>query len=288
MEYYQDYQEYQEQYNTRKLHKLLDFQVNYQETADLILSSEGWMKMFLDELKSKIFLQSLNSYFTKTFQDKNNTLNLIQKLLATEKSEYKLLYQNGCKAAIDLMIGKRKFRFLLMSCDDKQWRIDQIGELETVVQQLLTNMISTEYGTTGKSIGKITMTPQKQVISVKGKLSNLESYANKKLGIHIHEFGVLSPSCSDCGGHFNPTISFHGGTQSSPRHVGDLGNILVDRNGIADIDINIPYYDIIQFAGRSIVLHNQEDDLGKGSNNDSLRTGNSGKRIACGIIGIAK
>ena len=38
--------------------------------------------------------------------------------------------------------------------------------------------------------------------------------------------------------------------------------------------------------GRSLIVHQDKDDLGKGGHNDSLTTGHAGKRIACGIIGI--
>ena len=40
--------------------------------------------------------------------------------------------------------------------------------------------------------------------------------------------------------------------------------------------------------GRSIVIHEDEDDLGKGKHSDSLITGHAGKRFACAIIGYSK
>ena len=40
--------------------------------------------------------------------------------------------------------------------------------------------------------------------------------------------------------------------------------------------------------GRSIVVHEDEDDLGLGGHSDSLTTGHAGKRLVCGIIGYSK
>jgi Cu-Zn family superoxide dismutase len=40
--------------------------------------------------------------------------------------------------------------------------------------------------------------------------------------------------------------------------------------------------------GRGLIIHADPDDCGQGENEDSLKTGNSGKRIACAIIGYSK
>ena len=40
--------------------------------------------------------------------------------------------------------------------------------------------------------------------------------------------------------------------------------------------------------GRSVIIHRDPDDLGKGGHDDSLTTGHAGKRLDCAVIGIAK
>ena len=73
----------------------------------------------------------------------------------------------------------------------------------------------------------------------------------------------------------------------TPRHVGDLGNIVSDIFGIADVNITDS---IVKLSGeysvisRSFVVHLYEDDLGLGGDDTSLANGNCGARLACGII----
>ena len=43
-----------------------------------------------------------------------------------------------------------------------------------------------------------------------------------------------------------------------------------------------------ELLGRTLIVHADEDDLGKGTEEDSLTTGHAGKRIACALIGRAK
>jgi len=69
--------------------------------------------------------------------------------------------------------------------------------------------------------------------------------------------------------------------------VGDLGNIEADENGKADFSIKANRVDLIgdrSVVGRGIVVHADEDDLGKGGDEESLKTGNAGDRLACGVI----
>jgi len=75
------------------------------------------------------------------------------------------------------------------------------------------------------------------------------------------------------------------------RHVGDLGNILADESGFARFEMFDPLISLEgpnSILGRAFVIHSGEDDMGRGGNEDSLKTGNAGKRVACGIVSLAE
>ena len=113
---------------------------------------------------------------------------------------------------------------------------------------------------------------------------------NKKHGFHIHQYGNLTQGCVTAGPHFNPFGYTHAGPKSVARHVGDLGNVEADEEGKATyrlLDHQVNLYGPYSVIGRSVVLHRGEDDLGQGGNEESLKTGNAGARIACGVIGLA-
>mmetsp|Transcript_45539 Transcript_45539/g.72833 ORF Transcript_45539/g.72833 Transcript_45539/m.72833 type:complete len:193 (+) Transcript_45539:456-1034(+) len=108
-------------------------------------------------------------------------------------------------------------------------------------------------------------------------------------GFHIHELGDLSGGCVTAKGHFNPFKRNHGGPTDAERHVGDLGNIVANSNGVATVELMdelVQLNGANSIIGRSIVVHADEDDLGKGGFQDSLTTGHAGARVACGVIGI--
>jgi Cu-Zn family superoxide dismutase len=110
-------------------------------------------------------------------------------------------------------------------------------------------------------------------------------------GFHIHEAGDLTDECESMCAHFNPYHTEHGAPGMKIRHVGDLGNILTDSNGHCTMIIKdnmIKLKGKCNVIGRGLVIHADPDDYGLDGHDDSKKTGHSGKRIACAIIGISK
>lgn len=104
-------------------------------------------------------------------------------------------------------------------------------------------------------------------------------------GFHIHQFGDMSRGCESMGPHYNPEGVDHGDLEQG--HVGDLGNISADNSGAARIAIvaeRIALTGEHSVVGRGIVVHSDRDDLGQGGDAESLKTGNAGDRLACGVI----
>ncbi len=112
-----------------------------------------------------------------------------------------------------------------------------------------------------------------------------------KHGFHVHELGnLLKNDCSQCKGHWNPTNKEHGGLNDIHSHAGDLGNIQANEDGNVSTHITtgkLTLYGKNSILGRSIIIHEDEDDLGKGNHDDSHITGHAGKRLDCAVIGYA-
>lgn len=104
-----------------------------------------------------------------------------------------------------------------------------------------------------------------------------------KRGIHIHE----KPDCSDIAGksmgeHYNPTANPHALPPASSRHLGDLGNIEVTKDGKGRLETVIPHANLkendpVSLLDRAIVIHEDEDTGVQPS-------GGAGKPMACAVI----
>ncbi|KAF7298978.1 Superoxide dismutase [Mycena indigotica] len=136
--------------------------------------------------------------------------------------------------------------------------------------------------------GTVTFQQTSSGVTISGELRNLDPLALR--GFHIHQSGDLSGGCLSAGPHFNPFGKTHGAPSDFQRHVGDLGNIKSDEFGVATFSIEdtlIALNGPLSVLGRAVVIHAGTDDLGRGDNEESLKTGNAGARAACGVIGIS-
>ncbi len=135
--------------------------------------------------------------------------------------------------------------------------------------------------TTGsQATGSVTFTAQGDRLVVSGQVSGLKP--NAVHGIHIHEKGdCSSPDAMSAGGHFDPTKQPHGNPTSSRHHAGDLPSLEADGSGTARISfqsMTLALAGPTDVVGRAIVVHRDPDDY------SSQPSGNSGPRLACGVI----
>jgi superoxide dismutase, Cu-Zn family len=102
-------------------------------------------------------------------------------------------------------------------------------------------------------------------------------------GAHIHEKADCSaPDGKSAGDHFNPGGHKHALPGTEPRHLGDLGNIEVDKKGFGRLEIviqgaNLDAGDKHSFVDRAIIIHEKEDT-------GAQPTGDAGGRIGCAEI----
>lgn len=103
-------------------------------------------------------------------------------------------------------------------------------------------------------------------------------------GFHIHEKGECKgPDFKSAGGHLNPYKHTHNSPAAMTKHLGDMGNLIANENGVAKTEVIIPEEEGLKLEsiiGKAVILHAKPDDL------NSQPSGNAGDRIACGVIKI--
>ena len=117
-------------------------------------------------------------------------------------------------------------------------------------------------------------------VNVRVQVSGLTP--NQEHGFHVHEKGdCSSPDAMSAGGHFDPGGRPHG-PQNAPHHGGDMPSLKADAAGNAQASFQIEGVSlgtgIDGLLGKGVIVHAKPDDY------KTQPTGNSGARIACGVI----
>ena len=138
----------------------------------------------------------------------------------------------------------------------------------------------------GTVVGTLTLTQEGDLIHFAGDLSNLPAGAH---GIHVHAVGTCSPDFAAAGPHYNPVGKQHGLENPAGPHAGDLANVTVNGDGTAAYDHKTSMVSLLpgpvsvyDADGSSIIIHTSADDY------KTDPSGNSGGRIACGVINAAQ
>ncbi len=137
----------------------------------------------------------------------------------------------------------------------------------------------------GMQIGTAKLKAVKDGVQISVKVAGLSTGDH---GIHVHTVGKCEgPDFKTAGGHFNPTMAHHGmnNTMDPHPHAGDLPNLTVAANGKGSasfLDKSVTLADgansLFHDGGTALVIHAKADDL------MSDPSGNSGDRVACGVI----
>jgi superoxide dismutase, Cu-Zn family len=106
-------------------------------------------------------------------------------------------------------------------------------------------------------------------------------------GFHVHEVGQCEPPFTSAGGHLNLEDAFH------PEHTGDMPVLLVNNDGTGEATFKTDRFALKNLSdedGSAIIVHALPDNYANiperygDVDQETLETGDSGERIACGAI----
>jgi Cu-Zn family superoxide dismutase len=135
----------------------------------------------------------------------------------------------------------------------------------------------------GKSVGTASLRETRDGVLITINVNGLPEGLH---AVHIHSVGKCeAPAFTSAGGHFNPLDKKHGLLNPEGPHAGDLTDLYVNKDGAGRYEVFMESVtfgpgktSIFDLDGSAIVIHSTADD------NMTDPAGNSGDRIACGVI----
>jgi Cu-Zn family superoxide dismutase len=166
---------------------------------------------------------------------------------------------------------------MLSACGTKEVSVQPVAADSAMIKTTLINA-------KGSKIGTAVLSPIAEGVKIHLEAAKLPPGMH---GIHIHEVGLCNkPDFATSGMHFNPLHKHHGFENPEGYHAGDLPNIQVGADGRVNVDLiaNAVTLEkgkpnsLLKDQGVSLIIHEKSDDY------MTDPAGNSGARIACGVI----
>jgi Cu-Zn family superoxide dismutase len=156
------------------------------------------------------------------------------------------------------------------------------GCLVSLSAQAQTAMASLK-DASGKGVGQVQFRQTAHGVLLKLTVKGLPAGEH---AFHVHAVGKCEPPFTSAGPHFNPTSHKHGMEAADGPHAGDMPNLYIPENGELVVEVANPMISLVKGQpnsvfdadGSTIIIHAGADDY------KTDPAGNSGDRIACGII----
>ncbi|TCP69715.1 superoxide dismutase family protein [Baia soyae] len=181
------------------------------------------------------------------------------------------------KRSIKSMIGLSVLALSLAGCNDSTPTMKQLPTSSEKAQAEIIN-------SKGATIGKAEFWQEQDYVMARVTVKDLPEGPH---GIHVHTVGKCDvPTFETAGAHLNPAEKKHGIENAAGPHAGDLPNLEINDNGEGMAEFALENVtlkgnqgnSLFHPGGTAIVIHKDKDDY------KTDPSGNSGARIACGVI----